>query len=153
MKTLVKIVLAYLMLWGVASADAQVSNFRSFRQTKGAVTPGSHDIYVWGAWEQSETYFSLNIPKHLILVEDKINKTKLKYEIFDKPQKWITKKNYKYINFECMETESMRSYFIRLCEYDTGDFKITVLSPDEAVRYQVIYLKDKDPEINFDDIE
>lgn len=153
MKTFVKIVMAYLMLWGVATADAQVSSFRSFRQTRGAVTPGSNDMYVWGAWEQSETYFALNIAKHLIVVEDRKNKTVQKYELFDKPQKWITKKNYKYINFECMEKESMQSYFIRLCEYDTGDFKITVMSPSEAVRYQVIYLKDKEPEINFDDVD
>lgn len=139
------------MLWGVATADAQVSSFRSFRQTKGAVGP--NDIYVWGAWEQSETYIELNIAKHLILVDDRKSKEKFKFEIFDKPQKWVTKKNYKYINFECMESKTMQSYFIRLCEYDTGDFKITVMSPSEAVRYQVIYMKDKEPEINFDDVE
>ena len=142
-----------LTIWTVA--EAQVSYFKSYKETKGAVTEGSRDTYVWGPWVQSSCMFILNISKHTIVVDDQLNKSKIHYEIFDKPQKWIIKKNYKYINFECMETESLEKYYIRLCEYDTGVFKITVMSPKNAIRYQVLYLKDKDKieeDIKFDDV-
>ncbi len=141
-----------LMLMGVSATQAQISSFRSFRETKGAVTPGSNDMYVWGPWVQSQTLFVLDLPKNSIFVEDQVNKKTTKFEIFDKPQKWIVKKNYKYINFECMESKSLEKYYVRLCEYDTGEFKITVMSPKSAIRYQVVYLKDEAQEINFDDV-
>ena len=153
MKCVYKILLMLMMLMGV-SAQAQISSFKAFRETKGAVTSDSKEMYVWGPWIQSSTTFILNLTKHAIFVEDKNTNSKVKYEIFDKPQKWIVKKNYKYINFECMESKSLEKYYVRLCEYDSGEFKITVMSPKNAVRYQVIYLKENDSvNINFDDIE
>ncbi|MBO7635651.1 MAG: hypothetical protein J6S89_03640 [Paludibacteraceae bacterium] len=154
MRRCYKILLLLLMIMGASEIQAQVTTFRAFRETKGAVTSDSREMYVWGPWTQSSTIFVVNVSKHAIFVEDQSAKKKYKYEIFDRPQKWIVKKNYKYINFECMESTSLEKYYVRLCEYDTGEFKITIMTPKKAVRYQVVHVKDNEEiKINFDDLE
>ena len=153
MRRCYKILLLIFMVMVPYFIQAQTTSFRSFRETKGAVTSDSRDMYVWGPWVQSSSIFVLDLPKKVILVEDRNLKKKYKYEVFDKPQKWIVKKNYKYINFECMESRSLEKYYIRLCEYDTGEFKITIMTPKKAVRYQVVLLKDEEPDVKFEDFE
>lgn len=153
MNRFIKYLLMLGMLLGVTAASAQNANFRSFRETKGAVTNKSKGVYVWGAWQQSSTIFSLDVAKKLITVNDQLTKKVTKYEIFDKPDKWVVKKDYKYINFECMEKSSLEKFYVRLYEYDSGEYRITVMSPTDAVRYSVVYVQDEDSqEVDFDEV-
>jgi hypothetical protein len=144
MKNILKYLLLLGLLLGVNAVSAQNAKFRSFRETRGLVTNKSKGAYAWGAWQQSSTSFSLNIAEKAIVVEDQLNKKSTKYEIFDKPDKWVVKKDYKYISFECMESSSLEKYIIQLYEYDSGEFRITVKSPSSAIRYSVIYVHESE---------
>lgn len=153
MNRFLKYLLMLGVLWGVTAASAQNANFRSFRETKGAVTNKSKGVYVWGAWQQSSTLFSLDVAKKLITVNDQLTKKVTKYEIFDKPDKWVVKKDYKYINFECMEKSSLEKFYVRLYEYDSGEYRITVMSPVDAIRYSVVYVQDEDSQdLDYDEV-
>ncbi len=156
MNRVVKYLLILGLLLGVNAVSAQDSeaNFRSFRETKGVVSSKDKGVYVWGPWQQSSTVFSLNISQKMILVNDRVNNKITKYAIYDNPQKWTVKKDYKYINFECMENNTMEKYFIRLYEYESGEFRITIMSPSNAVRYSVVYMKDDEMQsVSFEDVE
>jgi hypothetical protein len=142
MRVFYKLTLLFLMLMGGGSVQAQVSKFKSVSYADGVVTPNSNGLYVWGQQKSGTVYLTFDIPGKQIIQENPVTKTKVKFEIFDKPQKWVVRKNYKYLNFECMESETMEKYYVRLCEYDSGTFKVTVMSPKNAVRYQVVYMKD-----------
>lgn len=141
------------LLLGVNAVSAQNAKFRSFRETRGLVTNKSKGAYAWGAWQQSSTSFSLNLSDKAIIVEDQLNKKVSKYEIFEKPDKWVVKKDYKYINFECMESSTLEKYIIQLYEFDSGEFRITVKAPTTAIRYSVIYVhENEESEENFEDV-
>lgn len=142
MRLFYKLTLLFLMLLGSVSVQAQVSKFKSVSYADGVVTPNSNGLYVWGQQKSGTVYLTFDVKGKQIIQENPVTKTKVKFEIFDKPQKWVVRKNYKYLNFECMESETMEKYYVRLCEYDSGSFKVTVMSPKSAVRYQVVYLKD-----------
>ncbi len=153
MNKLLRYFLLLGLLLGVTAVSAQNANFRSFRETKGIVTNKSKGVYVWGAWQQSSTIFSLNVAKKAIFVNDQLNNKNTKFEIFDKPEKWIVKKDYKYINFECMESTTLEKYYVRLYEYDSGEFRITVMSPNDAIRYSVVYVKEDEVEqLDYDEV-
>ena len=77
----------------MSTANAQSIAFKSFRQTDGVVTQQSKGLYVWGAWEQSSTVIVLDMANNYIATDDKLNKKVTIFEIFDKPQKWIVKKD------------------------------------------------------------
>lgn len=154
MNTILRYFVLLGLLLGVTAVSAQNANFRSFRETKGMVTTKSKDVYVWGPWEQSSTVFEMNFTQKSITVKDQLNNKETKYAIYDKQQKWTVKKDYKYINFECMESATLDKYYIRLYEYDSGEYRITIMSPTAATRYSVVYMKDEDMEqVNFDDVE
>lgn len=136
--------LLFVSLLTINSAMAQSIAFKSFRQTDGVVTQQSKGLYVWGAWEQSSTIIVLNMGENYIATDDKLGKTVTVYEIFDKPQKWIVKKDYKYLNYECMNKKTLEKYYIKLYEYDSGEFRVTVMSPKKSTRYSVVFLKDYD---------
>lgn len=142
MKVFYKLTLLFLMLMGVVTVQAQVSKFKAVSYCDGVVTPNSNGLYVWGQQKSGVVFFTFDMNKKQILQENPISKTTVKFEIFGQPRKWVVRKNYKYLNYECMESESLEKYYVRLCEYDSGAFKVTVMSPKNAVRYQVIYLKD-----------
>lgn len=149
-------ILQYLVLFGLLLGVTAVSaqsfvNFRSFRETKGIATNKSKGVYVWGAWEPSSVTFTLDMDKKQILLNDQSNKKTTKFQLFNKPEKWIVKKDYKYINFECMEAGSLENYNVRLFEYDSGEWRITVMAPNNAVRYSVLQMKE-DEALNFDDV-
>ncbi len=154
MNKIVKYLVVMGLLLGVTAVSAQQNaNFRSFRETKGVITSKDKGVYVWGPWEQSSTVFSLNVTEKNVMLNDQLNNKVIKYAIIDKPSKWTVKKDYKYINFECMESSTLEKYFIRLYEYDSGEFRITVMSPTNAVRYSVVYMKDEEMQaVNFDDV-
>ncbi|MBO4530955.1 MAG: hypothetical protein IK017_04810 [Paludibacteraceae bacterium] len=154
MNTIIRYLVLLGLLLGVTSVSAQNANFRSFRETKGMVTSKSKDVYVWGPWEQSSTIFAMNFTQKSIIVKDQLNNKETKYAIYDKQQKWTSKKDYKYINFECMESSTLNKYYIRLYEYDSGEYRITIMSPTNATRYSVVYMKDDEMEqIKFEDTE
>ncbi len=147
------------MLMAVSVAHAQVSSFKAIRETKGAVTHDSKGMYVWGAWNPSTAFFTIDMKQQAVFMEQQGAKgvEKSKFELFERPQRWIIKKNYKYLNFECMDSSTLEKVYLRLCEYDSGQFKITLMTPRNAVRYQVMYLKDGIPSTssavdNFDDV-
>ena len=130
----------------MSTANAQSIAFKSFRQTDGVVTQQSKGLYVWGAWEQSSTVIVLDMANNYIATDDKLNKKVTIFEIFDKPQKWIVKKDYKYLNYECMNKKTLEKYYIKLYEYDSGEFRVTVMSPKKSTRYSVVFLKDYEME-------
>ena len=135
------------LLFAIASvtvATAQSIAFKSFRQTDGIVTQQSKGMYVWGAWEQSSTVIVLNMTESYIAAEDLLHKKTSVFKIFDKPQKWTVKKDYKYLNYECMHTSTLEKYYIKLYEYDSGEFRVTIMSPRKSTRYSVVFLKDYD---------
>ena len=134
-------VVVLLVLFSI-NVSAQVAYFKSFRETKGLVTQKSNGMYVWGPWEQSQTYVSLDMANKHIVLSDMINKEKKEFEIFDKPEKWTRKKNHKVIKFECMEKTTMDKYYVRLYEYDSGEFRVTVMDPKNATRYSVVYINE-----------
>lgn len=136
--------LLFVSLLTISGAMGQSIAFKSFRQTDGVVTQQSKGLYVWGAWEQSSTIIVLNMGENYIVTDDKLSKTVTVYEIFDKPQKWIVKKDYKYLNYECMNKKTLEKYYIKLYEYDSGEFRVTVMSPKKSTRYSVVFLKDYD---------
>lgn len=144
MKRFYKYSVLVVMVLLSMNVSAQVAYFKSFRETKGQVTPKSNGMYVWGPWEQSHTYVLLDMSKKNILLSDMINKSTMEFEIFDKPEKWTRKKNHKVIKFECMEKVSMDKYYVRLYEYDSGEFRITVMDPKNATRYSVVYVTEQD---------
>ena len=96
MNTIIRYLVLLGLLLGVTSVSAQNANFRSFRETKGMVTSKSKDVYVWGPWEQSSTIFAMNFTQKSIIVKDQLNNKETKYAIYDKQQKWTSKKDYKY---------------------------------------------------------
>ncbi len=126
----------------VTAATAQSIAFKSFRQTDGIVTQQSKGMYVWGAWEQSSTVIVLNMTENYIATQDLLHNKVTVFEIFDKPQKWTVKKDYKYLNYECMNKTTLEKYYIKLYEYDSGEFRVTVMSPKKSTRYSVVYLKE-----------
>lgn len=130
----------------VTVATAQSIAFKSFRQTDGIVTQQSKGMYVWGAWEQSSTVIVLNMTENYIATQDLLQKKVTVFEIFDKPQKWTVKKDYKYLNYECMNKTTLEKYYIKLYEYDSGEFRVTVMSPKKSTRYSVVYLKEYEME-------
>lgn len=136
--------LLIVSLMAINGATAQSIAFKSFRQTDGVVTQQSKGLYVWGAWEQSSTIIILNMGENYIATENKLSKTVTVYEIFDKPEKWIVKKDYKYLNYECMNKKTLEKFYIKLYEYDSGEFRVTVMSPKKSTRYSVVFLKDYD---------
>ena len=156
MKTIVKYLVLLGMLLGVTAVSAQKSaNFRSFREAKGMVTSASKGVYVWGAWEQSSSLISIDVSTKKVMVIDQINNNKVTvYNIYEMPQKWVMKKDHKYINMECMKAETMDKYFIRLYEYESGEFRMTIMSPTAAVRYSIVYDSGEDEHMHmsFDDI-
>lgn len=129
-------------LVSIGTVNGQAIAFKSFRQTDGVVTQQSKGLYVWGAWEQSSTVIVLDMTNNYIVTDDKLGKKTTVFEIFDKPQKWIIKKDYKYLNYECMNKRTLEKYYIKLYEYDSGEFRITVMSPKKSTRYSVVFLKD-----------
>lgn len=141
-KHIISLLFVYLLT--INGAAGQSIAFKSFRQTDGVVTQQSKGLYVWGAWEQSSTIIVLNMGENYIATDDKLSKTITVYEIFDKPQKWIVKKDYKYLNYECMNKKTLEKYYIKLYEYDSGEFRVTVMSPKKSTRYSVVFLKDYD---------
>lgn len=130
----------------VTVATAQSIAFKSFRQTDGIVTQQSKGMYVWGAWEQSSTVIVLNMTENYIATQDLLHNKITVFEIFDKPQKWTVKKDYKYLNYECMNKTTLEKYYIKLYEYDSGEFRVTVMSPKKSTRYSVVYLKEYEME-------
>ena len=143
MERVIKHILCLLFaVCSIGAANAQSSAFKSFRQTDGVVTQQSKGLYVWGAWEQSSTVIVLDMSNNYIVTDDKLNKKVTIFEIFDKPQKWIVKKDYKYLNYECMNKKTLEKYYIKLYEYDSGEFRVTVMSPKKSTRYSVVFLKD-----------
>ena len=156
MNKIIKYLVVFGLLLGVTavSVHAQNANFRSFRETKGVVTnKNKGGVYVWGPWQQSSTVFTLNISEKLIFVSDQLNNKVTKYKILDKPEKWTAKKDYKFINFECTEFSSMDKFYIRLYEYESGEFRINIMSPTEAMRYSVVFIKDDElQDVSFDDV-
>lgn len=156
MNTIVKYVVWLGLLLGVTTVSAQqkVATFRSFRETKGLVTTASKGVYVWGAWEQSSSIISIDMKGKKVHVIDQINNNKeTTYDIYELPQKWTVKKDHKFINMECMKTDTMDKFYIRLYEYDSGEYRVTIMSPSAAVRYSVVYSKENDDEsVNFDDV-
>lgn len=153
MNTIVKYVVLLGMLLGVTTVSAQkVANFRSFRETKGMVTTASKGVYVWGAWEQSSSFISIDMQQKKVMIVDQINHKTTSYDIYELPQKWTVKKDHKFINMECMKAETMDKYYIRLYEYDSGEYRVTIMSPSAAVRYSVVYVKEGEEDVNFDDV-
>lgn len=143
---------------GLPIAQAQISQFRAFKNTSGVVTHNSNGLYVWKSWGVSSTLFSFDMQKKMIIVNE--NGRTTEYEIFDKPKKWVVKQNYKYLLFECMNKVTLEEVYIRLCQYDASTFKITVMQPKAAERYQVRYIKgylvdadSHEEETNFDDVD
>lgn len=151
MKRFYNFIFLGVLIFFCGSVSAQVACFKSFRETKGIVTPKSNGLYVWGPWEQSNAYVLLDMSKKNILVHDAIGNTTKEFEIFDKPENWTRKKNYKVIKFECMEKVTMEKFYVRLYEYDSGEFRVTVMDPKNATRYSVVYInEDEVPDnVNF----
>lgn len=144
MKRFYKFLVLGMLILFCGNVSAQIAYFKSFRETKGLVTPKSNGMYVWGPWEQSHTYVLLDIANKNILVSDMIKKESKEFEIFDKPDKWTRKKNHRVINFECMEKITMNKFYIRLYEYDSGEFRVTVMDPKNATRYSVVYVNEEE---------
>lgn len=145
----------YILCLLIATVTAQVATaqsiaFKSFRQTDGVVTQQSKGMYVWGAWEQSSTVIVLNMAENYIATQDLLHKKVTVFEIFDKPQKWMVKKDYKYLNYECMNKTTLEKYYIKLYEYDSGEFRVTIMSPKKSTRYSVVFLKEYDMDSDFE---
>ena len=45
-----------------------------------------------------------------------------------------------------MNKKTLEKYYIKLYEYDSGEFRVTVMSPKKSTRYSVVFLKDYEME-------
>ena len=136
MKRVLKYILYLLFAaFSINTANAQSIAFKSFRQTDGVVTQQSKGLYVWGAWEQSSTVVVLDMSNNYIVTDDQLNKKVTVFEIFDKPQKWIVKKDYKYLNYECMTNpQNYNDLIVRI-----GGFSAYFVQLSAGIQDDVIY--------------
>lgn len=56
-----------------------------------------------------------------------------RYEIFDRPKKWVVRTRYKFVTFQCTN-DRYEKVMIRYFEYDNGIKKLNVLGETHAFR-------------------
>ncbi len=137
MKNFIKILFSVSFLLCVYTVHAQVNTFKAYKETNGIITKNSNGLYVWGSWAPSQTTITLDLDKQTITTSDASNKETAKFEIFEKPQQWTMKKDYKFVKYECMNSLTLQKYYVMLSRYDSGALKITIMSPNDATRYFV----------------
>ncbi len=155
MKNVIRILFNISLLLCVCTVNAQVNTFKAYKEANGLITKNSNGLYVWSSWAPSQTTIVLDLNKKFITVTDESKKKEnTKFEIFEKPQQWTMKKDYKFVKYECMNSLTLQKFYVMLSRYDSGALKITIMSPSDATRYFVrVDNGDEDDDLTYDDAE
>ncbi|MBR4840543.1 MAG: hypothetical protein IK005_08700 [Paludibacteraceae bacterium] len=129
-----------------SSAEAQIVRFKSYRSAEGTSGLDKNGLFSWGCWGANKTEITLDLGNESIYVENLETKEAHDYKIFGRPKKWVIKRDHKYVSFECAD-ENYDKVNIKLYQYDNGEYRLSVLTLNRAVRYSVVYedqmMKDK----------
>ncbi|MCQ2194840.1 MAG: hypothetical protein MJZ28_07805 [Paludibacteraceae bacterium] len=139
MKQIVRIlVLLGAMLISSTIVEAQVVRFKSYRSAEGTSGVDKNGLFSWGSWGANKSEITLDLGNESIYVENLETRESQDYKIFGRPKKWIIKRDHKYVSFECAD-QNYDKVNVKLYQYDNGEFRLSVLSMNRAVRYSVVY--------------
>ncbi|HPH63761.1 MAG TPA: hypothetical protein PLN63_09130 [Paludibacteraceae bacterium] len=141
-----------LLLFGVlsTSASAQMIRFKSYRAAQGTSGLDKNGLYAWGPWGMNSSEIMIDLTNESIYIENVESKESADYKIFGKPKKWIIKRQFKYVSFECAD-QNFDKVNVKLYEFDSGEFRISVMSLNKAVRYSAVYLDQKNMKKYFEE--
>lgn len=141
MKHLILILLWLGALFSFTSVEAQVVRFKSYRAAEGTSAMDKNGLFSWGCWNSDQTEITMDLSNESIYVENLQSRESHDYKVFGRPKKWIVKRNHKFVSFECAD-QNFDKVNIKLYQYDNGEFRISVLSMNKAVRYSVLNIYD-----------
>lgn len=132
-----------------STVDAQVIRFKSYRAADGTSGIDKNGLYAWGPWAMNSSEITIDLSNESIYVENLDSKESADYKIFGRPKKWIIKRQFKYVSFECAD-QNYDKVNIKLYQYDSGEFRLSIMSISNAVRYSVVYLDQQNMKKFFD---
>lgn len=141
--------LLLLLLAFSSTVDAQVIRFKSYRSADGTSGIDKNGLYAWGPWVMNSTEVTIDLTNESIYVENLDSKESADYKIFGRPKKWIIKRQFKYVSFECADS-NYDKVNIKLYQYDSGEFRLSVMAVNKATRYSVVYLDQQNMKKFFD---
>lgn len=146
MKQLLLVFFLLGTLFSSVSVEAQVVRFKSYRAAEGTSGIDKNGLFTWGCWVSNKSEITMDLVNESIYVENLETRESHDYQIFGRPKKWVIKRDHKFVSFECAD-QNFDKVNIKLYQYDNGEFRLSILSMNNAIRYTIVHedqlMKDK----------